>query len=258
MRLANKTAIVTGGASGIGAAICAMFADEGATVLVADLDEMRGEAVADSARRRGGRARFHRLDVSDDLSWKALLSAVAAEGGAAHIVVNNAGVAFPNGDVEQQSLADWRQVMRVNADGAFLGVKYGIAAIRAGGALGGSIINISSILGLVGSATTCAYTASKGAVRLLTKSAALHCAKSGYRIRVNSIHPGFIETPMVEDMLRRRADASAMRASIMAATPLGHLGAPEDIAYAALYLASDESRFVTGAGFVVDGGYTAQ
>lgn len=254
-RVSGKTALVTGGAGGIGAATSRLLAAEGARTIIADTNRAAGQALADELQRAGQDTDFHVLDVAEESSWRMLMEMFQTED--LHILVNNAGAAFPNGDIERQSLEDWRAIMRVNSDGTFLGVKFGIEAMRRHGQ-GGSIINLSSILGLVGSPTTCAYTASKGAVRLLTKSAALHCAKAGYRIRVNSVHPGYIATPMVDAVLKTRDDPAALLAMVEALTPLGHLGAPEDIAHGVLYLASDESKFVTGAELVIDGGYTAQ
>ncbi|MBX9746152.1 MAG: SDR family oxidoreductase, partial [Hyphomonadaceae bacterium] len=170
------------------------------------------------------------------------------------VLVNNAGVAL-GASVEDTSIEQWHWLMGINLDGVFLGTRYAIAAMKS---RGGSIINLSSIEGLIGDPNLAAYNASKGGVRLLTKSAALHCAKAGYGIRVNSIHPGYIRTPMVEGYIAAQPDPSAAKAAIAALHPLGHIGEPNDIAYGVLYLASDESKFVTGAELVIDGGYTAQ
>ena len=170
------------------------------------------------------------------------------------IVVNNAGVAL-GANVEDTTLDDWRKLMSINLDGVFLGTKCAIAAMKDHG---GSIINLSSIEGLIGDPNLAAYNASKGGVRIFTKSAALHCAKAGYKIRVNSVHPGYIWTPMVEGYVGASADPEATKAALAALHPLGHIGEPDDIAYGVLYLASDESKFVTGAELVIDGGYTAQ
>jgi NAD(P)-dependent dehydrogenase (short-subunit alcohol dehydrogenase family) len=180
-------------------------------------------------------------------------SAISRFGGV-DVLVNNAGVAL-SASVEDTSLEQWRWLMSINLDGVFLGVKQAVGAMKAAG---GSIINLSSIEGLIGDPNLAAYNASKGGVRLLTKSAALSCAKAGYRIRVNSIHPGYIQTPMVEAYVEAQADPAAARAAIAALHPLGRIGDPDDIAYGVLYLASDESKFVTGAELVIDGGYTAQ
>jgi 3(or 17)beta-hydroxysteroid dehydrogenase len=256
-RVQGKTVVVTGGASGIGAASCRLLAREGAQVVVADIRAEPGEALAAEIVAQGGRAIFQPLDVRLESDWSALMDGVFQRFGKLHGVVNNAGVGSPSGDVETQSLEEWRTVMAVNAEGVFLGVQHGIAAIRRTGEPG-SIINISSIMGLVGLAATSAYCAAKGAVRLLTKSAALHCAQAGYDIRVNSIHPGYIRTDMVQRSLERTGDYDERLRAVEAATPMGRLGEGEDIGYGVVYLASDEARYMTGAELVIDGGYTAQ
>lgn len=256
-RVQGKTVVVTGGASGIGAASCRLLAREGAQVVVADVRAEPGQALAAEIVALGGRAFFHPLDVRLESDWSALIDAVFGAFGKLHGVVNNAGVGSPAGDIETQTLEEWRTVMAVNAEGVFLGVKHGVAAIRRTGEPG-SIINISSIMGLVGLGGTSAYCAAKGAVRLLTKSAALHCARAGYDIRVNSIHPGYIRTDMVRKVLERSDDQDGRLRGILSATPMGRLGEGEDIAYGVIYLASDESRYMTGAELVIDGGYTAQ
>jgi 3(or 17)beta-hydroxysteroid dehydrogenase len=256
-RVQGKTVVVTGGASGIGAASCHLLAREGAQVVVADIRAELGEAVAAQIVAQGGQAIYQRLDVRLESDWSALVDAVFRTFGKLHGVVNNAGVAVPRGDIESQTLEEWRTVMAVNGEGVFLGVKYGIAAIRRTGE-SGSIINISSIMGLVGWATTSAYCASKGAVRLLTKSAALHCARSGYGIRINSIHPGFISTNMIAGDAGHQHDMPDLLRGLAAATPMGRLGEGDDIAYGVVYLTSDESRYITGTELVIDGGYTAQ
>jgi len=254
-RVSGKTAIVTGAASGLGAAAAGLLAREGADVVIADLRD--GEALASGLSREGLSVRCLHLDVTSEDGWDTAVDRTVAWFGGLDILVNNAGVAFPNGSVEQQTLADWRAVMSVNLEGVFLGTKYAIAAMRAGGR-GGSIVNLSSILGIAASPTTASYCASKGGVRQLTKSAALHCAKAGYRIRVNSVHPGYIWTPMLEETLARRGDLEEQKRLIEAPIPMGHAGKPEDIAYGVPYLASDESKYVTGTELVIDGGYLAQ
>jgi 3(or 17)beta-hydroxysteroid dehydrogenase len=256
-RMDGKVALVSGGAGGIGAATCRILAREGARVLVADLPEAPGEALAGQICAAGGQAIFQPLDVRLVESWGAATARAFDVFGELHVLVNNAGVGFPVADVEHQTLEDWRTVMAVNADGVFLGVQHGIRAMRRTGEAG-SIINISSIAGLVGLPGGSAYTASKGAVRLLTKSAALYCAREKLPVRVNSIHPGYIRTDLLERTMGRNNDLDRQVRAMEAATPLGHLGDPQDIGHGVLFLASDESRFVTGAELVIDGGYTAQ
>jgi 3(or 17)beta-hydroxysteroid dehydrogenase len=253
-RVSGKVAIVTGAAKGIGAATAILLAREGARVVVADLDETGGQDVVDRIAAAAGEALFIKQDVTDEAGWTQTVATAVARFGGLHILVNNAGVAFP-GTVEDTSLEDWRKLMAVNLDAVFLGIKHAVPAMKA---TGGSIVNLSSIEGLIGDPNLAAYNASKGGVRLLTKSAALHCAKAGYRVRVNSVHPGFIWTPMVEGYLRNFGDVAAGREAIGKLHPVGRLGEPDDIAAGVLYLASDESRFMTGAELVIDGGFTAQ
>lgn len=254
-RVKNKVALVTGAGLGLGRACAMMLASEGAKVMVTDLKEEEGRAVADAIVEAGGEAMFMRHDVASEVDWDAAIAAVFHRFGRLDILVNNAGVAL-GADVEATTLEQWRALMAVNLDGVFIGTQRAIAAMKQSG--GGSIINLSSIEGLIGDSGLAAYNASKGGVRIFTKSAALHCAKSGYKIRVNSVHPGYIWTPMVQHFLAAQPDAVAARAYIEGLHPVGHLGEPDDIAYGVLYLASDESKFVTGAELVIDGGYTAQ
>ena len=255
-RVAGKIAIVTGAASGMGAATACLLAREGASTILADLNVAQAEAIAAEIRAQGGIAKACLLDVTSETSWAHCIEATLSAYGALDVLVNNAGIGTPFGSVEDLSLDDWRKMMAVNMEGVFLGTKLAITAIKATRDRG-SIINFSSTMGIVGSPTTAAYVASKGAVRLFTKSAALHCAKSGYNIRVNSIHPGWIRTPMSADALDGLAKAGAGNKAIEM-TPMGRIGEPDDIAYGVLYLASDESGFMTGAELVIDGGYTAQ
>ena len=250
-RLSGKTAFVTGAASGLGRAIAHRFAAEGARVALADTDEASGRAVAAEI---GAPGLFLAHDVTSEAAWiRNLLAAVAAFG-RLDILVNNAGIG-PVGNIEKTSLEEWRRVHRVNLDGVFLGCKHGIPHLRAAG--GGAIINMSSVAGLMGTPTLCAYGSSKAAVRQLTKSVALHCAARGDSIRCNSIHPAFTATPMVERMVAGSRAPAETRRALAAQIPLGRLGEAEEVAALALYLASDESRFVTGAEFVIDGGITA-
>jgi NAD(P)-dependent dehydrogenase (short-subunit alcohol dehydrogenase family) len=254
-RVKGKVALVTGAARGIGEACARLLAKEGAQVMLSDLDRGTGSAVVESIRREGGQADFFQQDVADESSWPAVLEATLRCFGSLDILVNNAGIALLK-NVEQTSMADWRRMMSVNLDAVFMGTKHCIPAMAGRNA---SIVNISSIEGLVGDAMLAAYNASKGGVRLFTKSAALHCARKGLKIRVNSVHPGSIWTPMVETYLKELGgDLEKKREAVGRQHPLGTLGEPIDVAYGVLYLASDESKFVTGSELVIDGGYTAQ
>ncbi|MCH7594163.1 MAG: glucose 1-dehydrogenase [Chloroflexi bacterium] len=251
MRLEGKVAIVSGGASGIGEATSRLFAAEGASVVIADVDDKRGPALESDIRNDGGEAAFIKLDVTDEDQWRAVVAETVARFGKLDIVVNNAGISAPGRPpTEQQTVEGWDAVMAVNARGVFLGTKHAIPEMRKAG--GGSIINISSIYGNVGSKGGTAYHASKGAVRAFSKAAAIQYAD--VNIRVNSVHPGFVDTPMTDGLHSQ----PGVREERVARTPLGRMGVPEDIAYGILYLASDESGFVTGSELVIDGGMTAQ
>jgi NAD(P)-dependent dehydrogenase (short-subunit alcohol dehydrogenase family) len=254
-RVAGKVAVITGGAMGIGQACAELLAAEGAAVVVTDRELEAGQKVVDGLVARGFRALFIEHDVGDEPAWARVFTNAVEHFGQVDILVNNAGVGW-FGDVEHTSLSDWHKLLRVNLDGVFLGIKYAIPVLRAAG--GGSIINISSIEGLIGDARLAAYNASKGAVRLLSKSAALYCAQERTKIRVNSVHPGYIMTPMVQKALDASDNPREMMRAIEALHPVGHIGKPMDIAYGVLYLASDESEFATGSELVIDGGYTAQ
>ncbi|KDE20031.1 3-beta hydroxysteroid dehydrogenase [Acetobacter aceti 1023] len=251
-RVAGKVAIVSGAANGIGKATAQLLAKEGAKVVIGDLKEEDGQKAVAEIKNAGGEATFVKLNVTDEAEWKAAIAQTLKLYGRLDIAVNNAGIAY-SGSVESTPLEEWRRVQSINLDGVFLGTQVAIEAMKKSG--GGSIVNLSSIEGLVGDPTLAAYNASKGGVRLFTKSAALHCAKSGYKIRVNSVHPGYIWTPMVAGLTKEDAVA---RQKLVDLHPIGHLGEPNDIAYGILYLASDESKFVTGSELVIDGGYTAQ
>ena len=254
-RVENKVALVTGSGLGLGRACAILLAREGASVMVTDVNEPEGRTTAEEIVEAGGEAMFLRQDVASEADWDAVIAATLRRFGRLDILVNNAGVALGS-SVETTTLEQWRALMAVNLDGVFMGTKCAIAAMKATG--GGSIINLSSIEGLIGDPNLAAYNASKGGVRIFTKSAALHCAKAGYKIRVNSVHPGYIWTPMVEKYLAAQPDPEAAMALVASLHPVGHLGEPDDIAYGVLYLASNESKFVTGAELVIDGGYTAQ
>lgn len=254
-RMRGKSAVVTGGALGIGRACALMLAKEGASVAVTDVDAAKGSLVVDEIRRRGGAAEFIEHDVADESQWDRVMKVVIERYKKLDVLVNNAGVALAK-DVEHTTLAEWRWLMSINLDGVFLGTKHAVEAMKANGA--GSIVNLSSIEGFIGDPNLAAYNASKGGVRLLTKSAALYCAKAGYNIRVNSVHPGYVWTPMVENFLKSQGDVAQGRKLLDSMHPIGHVGEPDDIAYGVLYLASDEAKFVTGTELVIDGGYTAQ
>jgi cyclopentanol dehydrogenase len=250
MRLGGKVALISGGARGMGAAEARLFAREGARVVVGDVLEAEGRGVEAEVAVKGGEAVFVRLDVTREADWQAAVALAEQRFGKLDVLVNNAGISAA-GRVENTTVEAWDRVMDVNAKGVFLGTKAAIPAMRRAG--GGSIVNISSQLGLVGmDISSPQYTASKGAVRLLTKTTALQYAKE--KIRANSVHPGPIVTAMTE---RRRADPDAY-ALMLSRIPLGRFGEPEEVAHAVLYLASDESAFVTGSELVIDGGWTAQ
>ncbi len=249
MRLEGKVALISGGARGMGATEAKMFAREGAKVVIGDVLEEKGRQTEAEINETGGECLFVKLDVTSEAEWQMAVATAVARFGKLDILVNNAGI-FRGNRVEDTTSEEWDQVMDINAKGVFLGTKHSIPEMRKAG--GGSIVNISSVAGLVGNPYSSAYNASKGAVRLLTKSTAIQYAKDG--IRANSIHPGVIVTPMTQDVV----NDPSFREFRLAANPISRLGQPADIAYGALYLASEESSFVTGSELVIDGGWTAQ
>ena len=254
-RLEGKVALVTGGGAGLGEATAKRFAEEGAVVVVTDINGDTAARVAAEINAAGGRAEARQQDVTDEALWDAVVQDIAAAHGGLHVLVNNAGIALP-GNVEEATMADWRRTQEVNGESVFLGTR---AAIRVMKECGGSIVNISSIEGMVGEANVPAYNYSKGGVRIFTKSAALHCAREGYPIRVNSVHPGFILTAMVEEGIGSMPEEIQleMEDRLKRQIPLGGaMGEPLDIANGCLFLASDESRYMTGSELVIDGGYT--
>ena len=253
-RVQNKVAVVTGAALGLGKATAELLAHEGAHVAVVDVNDDEGQRVANSIHKATGDARFWHLDVSDEDAVRTVMDEVVDEFGSLDILVNNAGISGANKPTHEIEESEWDRVMDVNVKGVFFCTKHAIPHMRANG--GGSIINLSSIYGLVGGPDVPPYHASKGAVRLMTKTDALLYA--GDKIRVNSIHPGYIWTPMVENHLKEQGEVEEGRKEVAALHPLGHMGDPEDVAYGVLYLAGAESRFVTGTELVIDGGYTAQ
>ena len=250
MRMADKTAFISGGARGLGEAHARLLSAEGARVAIGDLLEDEGRQVVADIQEGGGDAMFVRLDVTSESNWQEAIAATVARFGNLNVIVNNAGVSG-HSLVENTSVEEWDRVLDINAKGVFLGVKTAIPELRKAG--GGSIVNISSQMGIVGSPMSSPqYQSSKAAVRLLTKTTAVQYAKEG--IRCNSVHPGPIFTKMTEP---RRADP-VVYGQMLAAIPMGRYGQPIEIANAVLYLASDESSFVTGSELVVDGGWTAQ
>jgi NAD(P)-dependent dehydrogenase (short-subunit alcohol dehydrogenase family) len=249
-RVADKIALVTGAASGLGAETARRLAAEGALVMLTDRDP----AGADVAAAIGDHADFALHDVTLEADWAAVVAKTLERFGRPSILVNNAGIAGGRHDLLTHSLDDWRRVLSINLDGVFLGMRYCGPLMAAKG--GGSIINLSSILGKVGLGGAAAYCASKGGVLMLTKAAALEWAP--LNIRVNSLHPGFVDTPLVAGALHAAENGNEMRDRLIAAHPMGRFGVPREIADAVVFLASDESSFMTGAELVVDGGYTAQ
>lgn len=246
-RLAGKVALVTGGASGLGAADCAALAREGATVIVTDVNVASAQTVADSI---GGNAIALALDVSSEDQWISVIAEIEQRCGQLHVLVNNAGVVL-NADVEDTSLEKFRWVNAIMTEGVFLGMKHAIPLMNKSG--GGSIINMSSVGALLGYPIYFAYSAAKGAVRSMTKSVAVMCQLKGYKIRCNSLHPGAIETPMVQQAEGRPGQPQEIPAGVL---PYGTPGHPDDVAAMVVFLASDESRFITGAEMVIDNGVT--
>jgi NAD(P)-dependent dehydrogenase (short-subunit alcohol dehydrogenase family) len=249
MRLSGKVAIITGGAHGMGESEAMIFAREGATVVVADVDEAAGRQVAAKIGADGGKARFTRLDVTSETEWQEAIRSTTGAYGRLDILVNNAGVSGSQ-DPDTLSTASWDSIMSINAKGVFLGMKHAVPAMRQAG--GGAIVNISSISGFVGQDRLhMAYNASKGAVRIMSKSAAVQFARDG--IRVNSVHPGFMP-PMRTS--KTSADP-AWRKPFLETVPMRREGRVEEVAYAVLFLASDEASYITGTEVVVDGGFLA-
>lgn len=248
-RVEGKVVLVTGAGSGIGRATARLLAREGATVIVSDIDRAGG---LETVQKIGGSARFVEQDTSQEADWKRLIDDIMAREGRLNGLVNNAGIAGPYpATFETETVEQWQRMLSINVQGVFLGCKHGVPAMRASG--GGSIVNLSSLAAFLGTPNLSAYGASKGAVRQFTKTVAIDCARKGYKVRCNSVHPGVILTPMGEGIMSGDKAKEKVRRSI----PIGDFGAPEDIAYGILYLISDESRFVTGAELVIDGGMNA-
>jgi len=263
-RLQGKVALVTGGASGIGRACAERLARDGAIVVVTDLQDDKGAETVEAIRKAGGEASYLHHDVTSEQAWIDVIADVAKTRGRLDILVNNAGIGLA-GSVVEMSLADFRRQGAVNIEGVFLGVKHSLPLMRKGGQ-GGSIINMSSVAGLKGAPNMSGYCATKGAVRLFTKSVAMECANEKDGVRVNSVHPGIIETPIWDTIAGTGgpgANAGASRSETLdamsaMAVPLGVKGWPDDIANGVAWLASEESRYVTGAELVIDGGLTVR
>ena len=245
-RLSGKIALISGAASGLGAAQAKLFASEGAKVVIGDVQTELGNKVAAEIKNAGGQAVFTRLDVTDELSWKAAIKVAKDTFGGLTTLVNNAGIFHPGG-IEGESVEGWKTTIAVNQTGVFLGMKTAAATLLESG--NAAIVNISSLFGIIGSPNAISYHASKGAVRVMSKAAALEYAKRG--IRVNAIFPGQIQTPILGDITPEQDKA------FKAMIPMGKVGEPIDIAYASLYLCSDEAKYVTGAELIVDGGWSA-
>ena len=250
-RLDGKVALISGGARGMGATEARLFAREGAAVVIGDILDEDGEATAASIAAEGGRCRYVHLDVTQEAEWQAAVAEAVSQFGSLDVLVNNAGIGSSSFPIHEEPVELWDRTMDVNLKGVFLGTRTAIPAMLDAG--GGSIINISSQLGIVGVPYNgSAYQTSKGGVRIFTKAAALQYADRG--IRVNSVHPG----PIVTEMTRAGRNDPDRLATMMSRIPMGRYGEPEEVANAVLYLASDESSFVTGSEVVVDGGWTAQ
>jgi len=257
-RVEGKIALMTGGASGLAKATAEMFVAEGGRVMIADIDEAGGKRVAESL---GDAAAFQKLDVTSEDDWIAGFAAVKERFGGVHVLLNSAGIGWTQ-PVTEISLEDWRRVHAIDLDGVFLGCKHGVPAIAetiqagVGGSAKGSIVNISSIAGNIAGHNMAAYNSAKAAVRHLSKSVALHCCRQGYEIRCNSVHPTFVDTPILDKHRERFGAEEAMR-KLARQVPIGRVGEPKEVAYAILFLASDESSYTTGSELLVDGGISA-
>lgn len=249
-RMDGKIALITGGASGLGRETAALFVREGGRVAITDINVQGGRAVADEI---GDTAIFLEHDVTSEDQWIAVIDQTMAAFGKLHVLVNSAGIGLSK-SVEDIELAEWRKVHAIDLDGVFLGCKHAIAKMAASG--GGSIVNISSIAGIIAGHNMAAYNSAKAGVRHLSKSVALHCARKGYNIRCNSVHPAFIDTPILDSYKERFGEAVAL-GKFARQIPLGRVGQPLEVAYAILYLACDESTFTTGTELIIDGGISA-
>ena len=253
-RVEGKIALVTGAASGLGRAISHLLAREGARVAISDINMAGARETADAINKQTkDRAIALEHDVTSEGDWQSVLKSVVDTFGGLHILVNNAGITA-GGNIEETDFETWKRVHNVDLDSVFLGCKYGVSHIHKSG--GGSIVNISSIAGIIAGHNSASYNSAKAGVRLLSKSVALHCAKQGYAIRCNSVHPAFVKTPILDRLVQRFGEDEAY-AKLSRQVPLGRIGEPDDVAYGVLYLASDESSFVTGSELIIDGGISA-
>ena len=263
-RVDGKVALVSGAARGIGAAIAEALARAGASVLITDVLDKPGHETVARIRKAGGKAEFHKLDVTDEAQWEAAVAAAVRHFGGLDILINNAGIETA-ALLSQCTVEDFRRVLDVNVTGVFLGLKHAVRAMAPGGIAGkgGAIVNMSSVAGLIGTTGHISYHASKGAVRLLAKAAAVECAQLGTGIRVNSVHPAIVDTEMGTNFIKHFVDLklapdyATAETAFKAAHPMGRFGDTADVANAVLYLASDAAKWVTGTELVLDGGYTA-
>lgn len=254
-RLKNKVIIVTGGALGIGKAACKALANEGSTVAIVDIKDEEGKKLSEEINNKGGNTKYWNLDVSNEEKVKEVFTEVKNKFGKIDVLVNNAGISGVNKPTHEITGEEWDKLMNINVKGVFFCTKHVIPAMKENN--GGSIINLSSIYGIIGAGDIPPYHASKGAVRLMTKNDAIIYAKDN--IRINSIHPGFIWTPLVEEMGKESEEGvEKFRKNLDSLHPIGHVGEPDDIAYGIVYLASDEAKFLTGSELVIDGGYTCK
>ena len=257
-RMEGKIALITGGASGLGKASAELFVEEGGQVMIADINEAGGKAVAEAFGEAGG---FAPLDVTDEESWIAAIAATKARFGGFHVLLQSAGIAL-TANVTEISMEDWRRVHAIDLDGVFLGCKHGVPAIAETiadpglGSSSGSIVNISSIAGVIAGHNMAAYNSAKAGVRHLSKSVALHCARQGLDIRCNTIHPTFVDTPIL-DRHKERFGAEEALKKLARQVPIGRVGQPREVAYSILFLACDESSYTTGSELFVDGGIAA-
>lgn len=255
-RLNDRVCLITGAASGIGLGIAETFLREGATVLLTDIDAENGERQAERLRQQGFNALFQQHDVTDESHWQRVMETVRERWARLDVLVNNAGIAIL-ADVESLTLEQWRRTNAINLDAVFIGTQRAIAAMKE---RGGSIINVASIEGIIGEPMVPSYNASKGGVRIFTRSAAAHCARRGYPVRINNLCPGYVMTQMISGGLEKAGGdvAQQFQGYLQQRIPMGRLGSVEEISNAALFLASDESSYMTGSDLVVDGGYLAQ